>query len=177
METLEQLAMVIRNKNTIDSSISSIINRPALIGHAGEYIASHIFNIKLEPSASAKIFDGRFTIGKLKGKSVNIKWYAKMESLLDLNTDTQPEYYLVMTGPVGAAASSRGYTRPWLLQNVYLFDAAKLIENLSELGITPGPATSIRKEFWHESQAYPEQISDLLVLTSEQKRLLGLFNL
>ena len=48
METLEQLAMTIRNKNTIDATISGIIGRPALIGHAGDYIASHIFNIKLD---------------------------------------------------------------------------------------------------------------------------------
>src|SRR5215467_11556325 len=36
------------------------------------------------------------------------------------------DYYLVLTGPPSAAASSRGTTRPWCIQALFLFDARQL---------------------------------------------------
>ena len=52
-------------------SITTLVGRPALIGHLGEYIASRIFDIELEPTAVSKGVDGRFTKGKLSGKRGN----------------------------------------------------------------------------------------------------------
>jgi len=37
-----------KTKNTVDSQIASIIQRPANIGHVGEHIAAEVFRIKLE---------------------------------------------------------------------------------------------------------------------------------
>ena len=45
----------------------TIVGRPALIGHVGEYIASRVFGIALEHSAANKGYDGRFTDGPLAG--------------------------------------------------------------------------------------------------------------
>ena len=176
MENLEQLAMAIRNKNAVDEGIARITGRPAQIGHTGEYIAANIFNIKLEQSAASKAMDGRFNIGALRGKSVHIKWYTKMEGLLDIDIETPPDYYLVFTGPIGSATSSRETTRPWLISSVYLFDARELLSQLDEERIKQGTATSIAKQLWQEAELYPEQKNDALVLNDEQIRLLRLFS-
>ena len=175
MENLEQLAIAIRNKNAADESVARIIGRPALIGHTGEYIAASVFGIKLEQAAKAKSPEIRFTIGTLKGRSVNIKWYTKMEGLLDIDPDNLPDYYLVLTGPIGAAASSREATRPWLISFVYLFDARDLLDRLDSEKVKIGTATNIPKQLWQEAELYPEQKSDLLTLNNEQMRLLSLF--
>lgn len=47
------LSELIKEKNNIDREISNIIRRPAFIGHAGEYIASEIFDIELEMQAES----------------------------------------------------------------------------------------------------------------------------
>lgn len=91
-------------------------------GHLGEFIASRVFAIELEASASAAAIDGRFTEGLLAGRTVNVKWYAKREGLLDLTESDVSDHYLVLTGPPSAGASSRGQVRPWIISNVYLFE-------------------------------------------------------
>lgn len=75
--------------------------------------------------------------GTLQGKTVNIKWYLKREGLLDLTAAEVLDYYLVMTGPAGAAASSRGGSRPWRIENVYLFDARRLLADQLARGYWP----------------------------------------
>ena len=60
MNDLEKLASEIAKMNSIGTKISEITQRPATIGHTGEYIASKIFDIELEESASAKGIDGHF---------------------------------------------------------------------------------------------------------------------
>jgi hypothetical protein len=42
----------------------------------------------------------------------------------------------VLTGPVSAALSSRGGTRPWRIASVYLFDAKQLLSEL-RAGLRP----------------------------------------
>ena len=175
MENLEQLAIAIRNKNAADESVARIIGRPAQIDHTGEYIAATIFGIKLEQGTKAKSPEIHFTIGKLKGKSVEIKWYTKMEGLLDIDPDKPPDYYLVITGPIGAASSSREATRPWLISFVYIFDARDLLDRLDMEKVKTGTAASVPKQLWQEAELYPEQRSDLLTLDNEQMRLLSLF--
>jgi hypothetical protein len=175
MENLEQLAIAIRNKNAADESVARIIGRPAQIDHTGEYIAASIFGIKLEQASKAKSSETRFSIGTLRGKSVDIKWYTKMEGLLDIDPDKLPDYYLVLTGPIGASASTREATRPWLISFVYLFDARDLLDRLDREKVKIGSATSIPKQLWHEAELYPEQRNDLLTLNNEQMRLLSLF--
>jgi len=176
MEELKKLAELIKQKNIIESKISSITNRPALIGHTGEYIASTIFNIKLEDSAVSKNIDGRFQDEPLKNKTVNIKWYGKMESLIDISTSGLPDYYLVLAGPKSPAISSRGSTRPWIISYVYLFRANELIENCKLRGVKVGIATSVPLKFWEDHQIYPVQNNKEYILSDYQMSCLKLFD-
>ncbi|MDP3104550.1 MAG: hypothetical protein Q8M95_08070 [Candidatus Methanoperedens sp.] len=176
MEQLEKLAKLIRDKNKIETEIAGIIGRPSLIGHVGEYIASHIFSIELEKSANNKSIDGQFTEGSLSGKTVNIKWYGKQEGILDITPDNLPDFYLVLTGPKSAAVSSRGTTRPWTINSVFLFDANELVTKLKENKVKIGVATSVRSKKWEDAMVYPIQHNSKLALSDGQKGLLQLFS-
>src|SRR4051812_12722331 len=93
MNSLEELARLIKARTVIDNQIAALLGRPAERGHTGEYIAAAIFSITLEKSAANKGSDGIFTAGLLAGRSVNIKWYGKHESVLDINPNGWPDYY------------------------------------------------------------------------------------
>jgi hypothetical protein len=175
-KSLKELADLISEKNKIELKISKIINRPAIIGHAGEYIASKIFNIDLEISAVNKGIDGYFSSGILKGKGVNIKWYGKKENLLDITPSYLPDYYLVLTGPPAPAVSSRGKTRPWVITNIFLFKAKDLMENLLSINVKVGIATSVRSFLWDKAEIYPNQNNEEIILSNEQKEALKLFS-
>ena len=99
-EGLERLAALLERRNDIDEDIADLIGRPALRGPVGEWIAQESFRVKLEENAARKGIDGRFEDGALADKTVNVKWYGKHESRLDINADAVPDYYLVMTGPL-----------------------------------------------------------------------------
>jgi hypothetical protein len=141
----------------------------------GEYIATNVFGIKLEESAAQRAIDGRFVEGPLAGKTVNIKWYGKMEGLLDITPNHLPDYYLVMAGPKSGAVSSRGTTRPWLISAVYLFDARHLVGTLNTRGVKIGVATSVTASMWEEAQIYPIQRNNKLILSPDQKKQIELF--
>ena len=174
---LAELAKLIRERNWIAGEITQIIGRPGQIGHVGEYIASQVFAIRLEESASMKAIDGFFASGVLEGQSVNIKWYGKMESLLDINPKALPDYYLVMTGPKAKVLTSKGVKRPWVIEAVYLFNAEALVKELSKRGIKLSVATSVRQVYWEEAEIYPRQRNRALVLSEEQKRMLEMFSM
>jgi hypothetical protein len=63
--------------------IAAIAHRPMTSGRLGEWIASQILDIELQPSTVAAAIDGHSRSGPLQGHSVNIKWYLKREGLLD----------------------------------------------------------------------------------------------
>lgn len=178
MDDLIQLANYIKERNQTELRISELIDRPAAIGHIGEYIASKIFHIKLEESASHKGSDGFFEDGQLKRRSVNIKWYAMREGLLDINADAsgRPDFYLVLAGPKSAQMTSKGAPRPWVVESVFLFDASDLASRLLESGRKLGVAASVAQSFWEEAEIYPRQQSKLLELSPDQRRLLELFS-
>ena len=165
---LEHLADLLSEMNAIGEKISEITQRPATIGHTGEYIAAEIFDIELEEKASAKGVDGHFKSGSLAGKSVNIKWYSKLEYMLDITPQALPDYYLVMTGPKGQAVSSKGGTRPWLINYVFLFNAAELVIELNARGVKIGVASSVRKHEWQAAEIYPNKRSMVYRLADEQ---------
>jgi len=176
MKDLDQLAKVIRQKNVVDDEIARIIGRPALIGHVGEYIAAKVFNIELEQNAAHKAIDGRFTGDFLNGKTVNIKWYAKQEGILDVSPEAPPpDFYLVMTGAKAPAVSSKGMTRPWIVTCVFLFDALELVNSLVARGVKIGIATSVRRELWEMAEIYPTPRNRQLVLSEREKEMLALF--
>ena len=176
MEDLKQLAKAIQRKNSVGAEIARIVGRPALLGHVGEYIAARIFGIALEQSAARKGIDGYFTRGNLAGKTVNIKWYGKMEGVLDISQESLPDFYLVMTGPKGSPISSRGAMRPWIISCVFLFDAVKLVGELKHRGIKIGIATSVRQDLWEMAEIYPAQRNSQVILSHKEKRLLALFS-
>jgi len=175
MEILKKLSKLIKEKNKLDNLISEVINRPCIMGHVGEFIASIIFNIKLQPTATSIGIDGYFTFGNLSGKSVDIKWYSKNEKILDINTKVLPDYYLVMTGPGSPAVTSKGTIRPWLINNVYLFNSKKLVNDLKTSGRKIGIATSVRTYLWDEAEIYPIKRNKELELSIEQTNALKLF--
>jgi len=84
MPDLEELAHLLRQKNDVDGAIARLVGRPALIGHVGEFIAAHVFRIKLHGSATNTGSDGHFVSGELAGRSVNVKWYGKHEGIFDI---------------------------------------------------------------------------------------------
>src|SRR5436305_1815495 len=107
MAELKRLSELIQARTQIDKKIATLVGRPAILGHVGEYVAAEIFGIVLEQSAAHKGIDGRFASGPLTGRTVNVKWYSQLEGLLDMNPDSHPDDYLVMTGPKRSPGSSR----------------------------------------------------------------------
>ncbi|MET9227464.1 hypothetical protein [Lentzea sp. NPDC003310] len=166
-DDIRRVAGLIGERNRIDVALSACIRRPATPGHLGDWIAARIFGIALEPHANNAV-DGWLA----DGRTVNVRWYPKRESILDLHEDG-PEVYLVLTGPKSAAASSVGTSRPLVIEAVYLFDAAKLKVDLQ--GRRIGTATSVRAELWEAAEVYPRP-SAAFPLTEDQRELLALFS-
>lgn len=175
MQDLFRLATLLKEHNEITNQIAALIGRPAETGHMGEYIASQIFHITLAQSASNKSIDGYFADGALAGRSVDIKWYAKWEGLLDITTYTLPDFYLVLAGPKSAATSSRGTARPKVIEYVFLFNAAELVASLTARKVKIGIATSVIQPLWLKAEVYPTQRNAALVLSEKQRRQLALF--
>ena len=96
---LQRLADLICERNANEVAITGIVGRPAQLGHIGEYIASRIFDIELKQDATHRGSDGHFRSGQLAGKSVDVKFYAKREGVLDIKRKHLPDYYLVLAGP------------------------------------------------------------------------------
>jgi len=144
--------------------------------HVGEYIASKIFDIKLESSAAAKGIDGRFNTGILEGKTVNIKLYGKKENLLDISIANLADYYLVLCGDDGDLLSSKGKTRPLVISQVFLFNMNSLMLKLKKRGVQIGIATSVRKADWEEAMIYPRLNNEVFRLDDNKIRLIKLFD-
>lgn len=177
VDDLTQLADFIKKRNLLERKITALINRPAAIGHLGEYIASKIFHIALEESASHKSSDGCFGDGLLKGRTVNIKWYAMREGLLDVTPDAPPpDYYLILAGPKSNTMTSRGRVRTWVIEEVFLFNAHDLVTRLRASGVKIGIASSVAQQLWEEAEIYPNQRNTGLILSEEQRKLLASFS-
>jgi hypothetical protein len=176
MDALSTVASLLRARNSIDADIARIMNRPMTAGHLGEWIASVIFDIALEESAVARAIDGRFRSGPLAGRTVNVKWYLKREGLLDVTEHPSLDYYLVLAGPRSSVLTSRGGTRPWTIDSVYLFHAASMADALRVRGAKIGVASSVRNADWDAAEVYP-RASPLLPLSNRQREWLQLFRL
>ena len=168
---LMALSAMTKRKNEVEKEMTAIIERPALPGHFGEFVAAEIFGIELCGSATQEGYDGWFRGGALDGKTVNIKYYTKHDGLLDLKRENGPDYYLVLTGPAAEPEASCGQTRPWVIESVFLFQAAELLERLT---VKIGIATSVRKSLWTDAKIYPCD-SSLLPLKQLQKDMLASF--
>jgi hypothetical protein len=175
--SLTRVATMLRERNTIDAELASLIQRPMTSGHLGEWIAAQIFDIELEPSASAAGIDGRFRSGGLQDRTVNIKWYLKREGLVDTTESTMLDYYLVLAGPPSAAISSRGTTRAWCIQAVFLFDARQLRSEQTARQVKRGVASSVPKQQWAAAEIYPSAINPELAISPWQAEQLEQFAL
>ena len=169
MKRLNGLSELVARRNAISTEIAAILGRPAELGHLGEFIASVLFDIALEPSATNRGFDGRFTKGLLSGKTVDVKTYAKREGIIDLRTKDLPDYYLVLSGPRSAAATSKGKGRPWVIDGIHLFDAKELVSSLLSRGLRVSVATSVAAHYWTAAEVYPKQTCKLLELRPDQR--------
>ena len=174
-DQLRRLASLVKQRNAVDQGIAAILGRPALTGHLGEFIAARVFGIALLESASHKGIDGHFTAGSLAGRSVNIKFATKNDGLLNMNLDSPPDFYLVMTGPRTQPVSSRGTTSPWVISSIFLFDASDLLQRLDKRGVKIGIATSVARHFWDEAEIYPRPSNHKLRLTLDQRSLIEMF--
>ena len=174
---LEQLADLIRMRNENEVAITRVVDRPALLGHIGEYIASQVFNIALAPNATNPGIDGWFRSSSLAGKSVDVKTYAKREGVLDIKPEQLPDYYLVLAGPKSSAASSRGTARPWGIKEVFLFEAAPLVARLRQRPVKVGIATSVHQAEWERARIFPASPAAPLRLTADEQAALRRFDL
>lgn len=176
VERLRELARLLAQRNAIDKQIANLIGRPAQLGHLGEFVAAAIFDIELEPSAANKGYDGRFRSGSLAGRTVDIKTYGKREGLIDLRVSDLPDFYLVLTGPSAPAESSRGASRPWVIEGIYLFDARSLVEALKRRGVKIGVASSVAQQYWQAAEIFPAGRNPSMSLSTEQRESLLLFS-
>jgi len=85
------------------------------------------------------------------------------------------DYYLVLTGPRSAALTSRGGTRPWRIDHVYLFHAPALLAGQRARGVKTGVAASVPKADWNAAEIYPVARNPLLPLGEREIELLRLF--
>ena len=176
MNDLEKLSELIKTRNSIEKEISKVIQRPAFSGHLGEYIASKIFNIDLNISATQKGHDGVFKSDSLQGKTVNVKLYSKRESLLDINLDSPPDYYLVLSGPKYSEMSSKNTVRPLVIASVFLFNSQTFLQQSKQRGVKISKQTSTTESQWNNAEIYPIQKNKDLIISEEQKNLLSLFS-
>lgn len=175
---LRRLAELVDLRNANEREIAELIGRPGQPGHVGEFIAARIFDIDLEPSANKPGYDGRFGSGPLAQKSVDVKYYSKWEAMLDINIKHTPDYYLVLAGPKSAAASSKGASRSWAVDNVFLFEAKPLIGRLRKRGVKIGTATSVRSNEWEAARIYPVPVGagkSPVTITKTQRDQIGMF--
>lgn len=174
-ELVGEVAILLRERNTIDAQIARITNRPVVSGHLGEWLAGQLFDIDLETNAVTKAIDGRFTTGNLVGKTVNVKWYGKREGMLDMTASDVLDYYLVFTGPKATSLTSVGGVRPMRIDACYLFDARALLAGHRERGLKIGVASSVRAAAWDEAEIYPRANNPQLLVDADAHRLLQLF--
>lgn len=170
MSKIHELAVLIHEHNRITAQIAALLERPAERGHIGEYIAEAVFDVPRPKAANQRGIDGHFRSGPLSGRSVNVKWYGRREGILDMARNDPPDYYLVLTGSTSAAGSSRGATRPLVIENIYLFEG----QALAAAEVKAGTAASVRQHLWEAAEIYPAH-NPAFALTEEQRGLLELF--
>ncbi len=176
MNNLPRLAELVKARNTVESNIANLIGEPVHIGSVGDYIASVIFGITHEKSATQKPIYDTFSYGPLAGHSVDVQWHTKREGDLGLRTDPPPDYYLVLSGPKVGANTIHSLANTWVIESVYLFDARELLTALHERGVQIGNRTSVIGQLWERAEIFPVQCNNRLVLSEEQRNLLYLFD-
>lgn len=87
-------------------------------------------------------------------------------------TGLPPDYYLVLSGPAGAAPARR----PWCIDRVYLFDGPRLLDARRQRGVRIGVAISVPRKAWDDAEIYPNDVPNApLRLSPGQRHGLALF--
>jgi len=181
VKTIDLLAELVRERNTVDEKIVAIIERPAHTQHIAEYVAAAMLDIELERLANNQGYDGHFLARPLAGLRVNIKYSSQHNGTLDLPKDAHlkrdllPDYYLALRGPKSGAISSRGKHHPFVITSVFLFETQELLDALCARGVKIGVSTSVYSGLWKEAEIYPVTRSAKWVLSEEQKGSLDQF--
>jgi hypothetical protein len=174
-ESVTAVARLVRERDVIDGEITRIINRPAVAGHLGEWLASELFDIDLEPPGSAEAFDGRFASGPLATGTVNIEWISRRDEQLDPDSSRAIDFHLVFTGTRALALTTKGLVRPVRINACYLFDARELEARQAARGATSCAAAGLRAEEWNAAEIFPDRNNPLLTIGPEAHGLLALF--
>jgi len=180
METLHQLAALLKQRAPIDAQIANLLGVPADTGSIGEYIAARIFGIDLNLSRSEKAHDGYFQRGQLAGQRVNVKCYLSFTRHLDIDPENIPDYYLVLTADLQTGKPA--LERPLIIQSVFLFHAQTLIAELDrrrqqkQKTLMLNEATYVHADLWQSAQIYPIQQHSLLPVEEKERQLLKLFS-
>lgn len=177
MIDLELLKRITRVLRALDEPAGVLVVRPQgtrVNGDFGELVAASVFPVVLHDDPLHPGSDGFFTGGRhggqsLRGKTVEIKRYAKHGGYLDLKP-TPPDYYLVISGP----KTNEKPIDPWVIKRVFLFDGPRLHDDLVKHGVKIGEPTSIRKELWDGAKIFPRHNPDY-PLSTEQREALELF--
>lgn len=179
-DRLTDLARAVHRKNRADARVARLMARQALPGPFGEFVAAMVFGIGLCRAANQKAFDGMFRGDALDGKTVNIKYKTRHDRLLNMKKEGEagPDFYLVMTGPKKKAKPPLGETRLWVIESVFLFDAAALVSELRKRNPRKkiGVATGVPVDLWKKAMIYPNGVSPLLKVTDDQRDRLALFS-
>jgi hypothetical protein len=173
--SLSRLAELVRARNTVESNMVNLIEREVHLNSVGEHIAANVFGIRLVPTTIQSGFVGIFTTPALSGKTVDIRWYPRRESYINIHTDPAPDYSLILAGPRVEPGEARGLANPWLLTSVYLFSMQDLLASLRARGVRIGPRVSINSQLWELAELFPVQRNPTLMLTDSQRQLLKLF--
>jgi hypothetical protein len=86
------------------------------------------------------------------------------------------DYYLVFTGPPSPAGSSRGISRPWCIQAVFLFEAREVRAGQASRGVRSGIASCVIRKRWDAAEIYPQGRNPVLTATPEQVHMLRMFH-
>ena len=178
MEKLKELSGLIKQWNVIEVKISGLIGHPGTIANIGEYIAEQVFSVELEKSKTQRGYDGKFTKGALRGRTVNIKIAREREGYIDWRDDALPEYFLIITGPKRTKRANPA--RPIHITNVYLFEVDSTRRILRKRGVKPPKGkrvqASVIDELWTKAEIYPNQVCKELRVSPAQRAQLSLFN-
>ena len=166
-EELRCLARRIRQRN---SSGREFI--PYEVGCIGDEIGACIFCVELADDRNRRRIDGHFKVGRLAGKTVNIRMYSTRDRDLDIHPPHRdgPDYHLVLTGPEKHA---EGSPKPLGIEEVFLFETELLV---STHGASDDP-TSVPDNEWNDARIYRASPPFAPELDPQQQEMLRLFRL
>ncbi len=171
-DRLIELSSLLRTRNFVDGEIAGLVGRPAQRSHIGEYIARVVFDIAEPDSAAQADNDGAFRTGILKGQTLNVKFYGKDAGVWSIKEYPSVDYYLVLTGAREGAGSSRGKTRPLVIDQVFIVPETTLREH----GVRPG-ITTVKQTVRDPYRVYPTAGAQaVLSLDNRQRELIEFFD-